>query len=60
MFEDEQEPNIYVVLIKAERIIMDILNQENHVKKYVWQGMSLANEIIPNEELQLEKKIYVS
>lgn len=51
MFVDEQEPNIYVVLIEAERITMDILNQENHIKKYVWQGMSLANEIIPNEEL---------
>ena len=42
MFEDEQEPKIYVVLIKAGRIIMDILNQENHVKEYVVQGMSLA------------------
>lgn len=51
MVEDEQVPKIYVVLIKAERIIIDILNQENHVKKYIVQDMSSAYEIILNEEL---------
>lgn len=49
MVEDEQVPKIYVVLIKAERIIIDILNQENHVKKYIVQDLSY--EIIVNEEL---------
>lgn len=41
-----------MVLLKAEKIIMDILNQENYVKKYIMQDMSSAYEVILSEELQ--------
>lgn len=32
MVDNEQKPKRYVVLIKAERITLDILNQGSHVK----------------------------
>lgn len=57
MVEDEQKPKRHTVLIKVERIIADALNQEDHAKKYVVQDMSLAYEVILNEELQKEKKL---
>lgn len=35
MVKNEQKWKIYAFLMKAGRITMDLLNHENHMKKYV-------------------------